>query len=247
MIHGQMLVRNEGSRFINGRSIFKEVLLQMYDICDTLTIIDDNSTDNTLDFILETLVPKNEYVDNLFLIKNDTRNWNGNEKEVRKQLFEATIKQAKNNDWILCLDSDELFVKEHVSYIKYLLHSLPTPIDSVGFKLFDMWSDTHFRFDNLWKAHFYPWPMVIRYKENFKYVWNDKGLHCGRFPQNSSQAMIPTFIPLKHYGWADEESRRQKYERYMRIDPNGEYGILAQYKSIMDENPNLIEFGVCPE
>ena len=46
-------------------------------------------------------------------------------------------------------------------------------------------------------------------------------------------------LRLKHYGWSRLEDRIEKYNRYMTLDPNGRYGILNQYNSILDHNPNL--------
>lgn len=53
---------------------------------------------------------------------------------------------------------------------------------------------------------------------------------------------MTTNLRLKHYGWSREEDRIEKYNRYMELDPNGEFGNLEQYKSILDENPNLIKW-----
>ena len=53
---------------------------------------------------------------------------------------------------------------------------------------------------------------------------------------------IATTLRPKHYGWSREEDRINKYNRYMNLDPNGEFGSLEQYKSILDENPNLIKW-----
>ena len=84
--------------------------------------------------------------------------------------------------------------------------------------------------------------MAVRYNGTMNYHWEDKPLHCGRFPKNASRAMLPTHLPIKHFGWALEEDRIQKYARYMRVDPEGQHGIMAQYKSILDKKPNLIKF-----
>jgi hypothetical protein len=47
---------------------------------------------------------------------------------------------------------------------------------------------------------------------------------------------------VKHYGWATKEDRAAKYERYMRFDPEGKYGSLQQYESIMDADPKLVKW-----
>lgn len=228
MIHGMMLVRNEASRKLG---IFNRVLRRMNSLCDRLVICDDNSDDNTFDVC-------SNFTYNTF--KMSERIWDKNEVEARKKLWDKTIVECKHGDWIVCFDADELL--DDVQGLRYMLNNLTDNIDGLGFRLFDMWNMTHYREDHLWNAHGRPWCFAVRYDKNKKYVWHDKTLHCGRFPANGSDRMLPTMIPVRHYGWALEEDRIKKYERYMRIDGKGENGILAQYESILDKNPRLIEF-----
>jgi hypothetical protein len=255
MIHGMMLVRNERSRMLQRKyGIFVTALRKLENICDRLVVIDDNSDDDkTVDFLRREFFEFDEqYIVNGKmggLYENKNRQWDKNEVNVRKQLWETTIAKANHGDWIICLDADEvLFENDESGFIQdchslqFMLNSLPPNIDGLGFRLFDMWSMTHYRDDQHWKAHNYPWPMAVRYDANKDYVWHEKALHCGRFPANASKSMLPTMIPIRHYGWALEEDRKKKYDRYMRIDGDGKHGILAQYESILDKNPNLVEF-----
>lgn len=234
MIHGMMLVRNEESRRLETEyRIFSDVLFYIRDCCDRMVVIDDLSTDNTFQLI-------EKYADEKYQAKWPT--WEKNEVSIRKELWEVTVSKAKHNDWIICLDADEL-VGVNTERFKNFIELLPLHIDGIGFRLFDMWDMDHYREDNHWKAHFYPWCFAVRYDENKEYKWHDKALHCGRFPANASERMLPTEIPVKHYGWALEEDRKKKYDRYMRIDGEGKHGILAQYNSILDESPRLIRYG----
>ena len=233
MIHGMMLVRNESSRTLQKEHrIFGRVLAEMSILCDRLVICDDNSNDGTFEVA-------RRYTDHMLRTKENT--WEKNEVEVRKTLWNKTISEAKHGDWIICLDADEL--TDDADAIAYMLEMLPPHIDGLGFRLFDMWDMHHYREDEHWKAHFYPWVFAVRYDANKEYVWHEKALHCGRFPANASARMLPTMIPVRHYGWALAEDRQKKYDRYMRIDGEGKHGILAQYKSILDEKPNLVKFG----
>jgi len=47
---------------------------------------------------------------------------------------------------------------------------------------------------------------------------------------------------VKHLGWASPADRLKKYQRYMELDPEGKFGIIEQYKSILDPHPNLIKW-----
>lgn len=236
MIHGMMIVRNEASRKLETEhTIFSSVLTSLLMICDRIVVCDDSSTDDTYRFVERLLRPGD------YIFSGNERLWDKDEVSLRKMLWDITIMTANHNDWIICLDADEIIQKP--SNLKYMLNMLPENIDGLGFRLYDMWNMKHYREDNLWKAHHFPWCMAIRYDENREYKWHDKKLHCGRFPANGSLRMLPTHIPIKHYGWALEEDRKIKYDRYMSIDGDGKHGILAQYKSILDAEPNLIEFG----
>jgi glycosyltransferase involved in cell wall biosynthesis len=224
-----MLVRNEEHRWLD------LVLQQMLQICDRVVVLDDDSTDNTAQICMD-------YGCEVYT--SQSSRWGVNEREARMDLFEKTITKVEHGEWILCLDADELFVNSHIPYIEYLFNSLSNDINGIAFRLYDMWSETHYREDQHWQAHRYYWPMAIRYHNQFPYHWLDKKLHCGRFPANASAKCLPTMIPIKHMGWSREEDRLKKYARYMECDPEGKEGILAQYLSIIDKSPNLVKFHV---
>lgn len=230
-VYGMALVRNEAGKWLD------KWLYQMHKLCDKIIVLDDCSTDNT---ILKMQTPKTKIYQNTECL------WETNEIIARKKLWNYTIQECKNEDWILCLDADELFDSNHLDYINWVfkhLYKYPIEnIDGIGFKLFDMWNDTHYRQDNWWTAHFRYWCMAVRYNKNKIYTWSNKKLHCGRFPLNSSAKMNPTNIPIIHMGWSTEKLRKEKYERYMKIDGKNKNGLIGQYQSIMDNNPNLIEF-----
>jgi glycosyltransferase involved in cell wall biosynthesis len=236
-IHGMILCRNEA----NIDRWFKDFLNQMNCLCDRLVFLDDNSTDNTIDIIERSRLKKE-----IEIYKNKECLWETNEVVARKDLWNKTIEKCNQSDWILCLDCDELISKEHFDYVKYCFRYLSTypiaNIDGLAFKLFDMWNKTHYRFDKWWTGHLRHWCFAVRYNKDKEYKWKETKLHCGRFPLNSSCKMYPSLIPVKHMGWSNKEIRKIKYERYMKIDGNKQDGLIGQYKSILDENPNLVEF-----
>jgi hypothetical protein len=84
--------------------------------------------------------------------------------------------------------------------------------------------------------------MAIRKMGDHLNIWNEQGLHCGRFPMNKLICPINSGINIKHMGWSTQKDREEKYKRYLRIDPDGKYGILEQYLSILDPKPELSLF-----
>ena len=115
-----------------------------------------------------------------------------------------------------------------------------TEVDGYMFRLYDFWDEEHYREDSLWNAHNVYRLFMIRYQENYNYLFRETPQHCGRMPYNCNNlAYELSNLRLKHYGWSRLQDREEKFERYMKLDPEGKFGILAQYYSILDKNPNL--------
>ncbi len=220
-----MIVKNEADRYL------KQVLEAAKEYITDAVIIDDASTDNTVQVCKEVLsgIP-------LTLISNNSSLFS-NEVFLRKQQWEETVKT--NPEWILVLDGDEIFEPRFRDEVHNLLSQ--KDVDAFYFRLYDMWDETHYRNDTEWQAHYTYRPFLIRYRPEITYEWLNRAQHCGRFPlniHNFSYQCSP--LRLKHYGWARKEDRIEKYKRYMELDPQGTCGSLSQYQSILDENPTLI-------
>jgi glycosyltransferase involved in cell wall biosynthesis len=243
-IIGGLLCKNEEHRWLI------QYLQQMETLCDDLVVLDDGSTDRTQDMCC--LYGAEIHTSHEPMFDKD-------ESELRKRLWNLCAKKAKEDDWIIILDADELINSPqnlrvalkslgfaHINLLGVTLKSLGfAHINLLGFKLFDMWSDTHYRSDSLWNAHKRAWVMCVRYKFD-KYTFNESKLHCGRWPneivkQSMEEMHIINDIYIKHMGWSTPEDRQKKYDRYMKLDGEGKFGSLEQYQSILDPNPNLIK------
>lgn len=221
-----MLVRNEKFRYLD------RVLTQLNTIADRVVIVDDASTDGTPEYISDTIqVPLSLYV--------NSEHQFGNEIIVRKQLWEKTI--SVESQWYLFLDADELFNENHLELIRPFLPNIKH--GCMGVRFFDMWSETHYRYDPLWHPNDFHSAFFVRHYPDFPYKWMERAHHTGRIPFNAvDMGIFNSEIQVKHMGWAKQEDRIVKYHRYMEYDPKGEYGSLAQYQSILDPHPNLIPY-----
>lgn len=220
-----MIMKNEANRYL------RKVLTSAKEYITDAVIIDDASTDNSVEICKEVLKDVS-----LKIIQNKESKFS-NEINLRKQQWEETIKT--NPDWILVLDADECFEESFKDEVKKLVKN--PDVDAYYFRLYDFWDENHYREDTFWSAHHFYRPFLFRLLPNITYKWNETPQHCGRMPTTIELfSKQYSSLRLKHYGWAREEDRIAKYNRYKNLDPNAIYGIKEQYDSILDKDPTLI-------
>lgn len=220
-----MIVRNEAERYLT------KVLESARTYISDAVIIDDGSTDGTVALCRELLdgIPHT-------IIENKESRFH-EEWKLRAQQWEETVKTKP--EWILFLDADEVFEKRFQTGVNALLGA--DDCDVYLFRLYDFWDETHYRDDELWRAHRIYRPFLLRYRSEAEYVFKRAEQHCGRMPENVFDFNYRlSAYRLKHLGWAKEADRAAKFKRYRALDPHGVFGSLAQYRSILDENPNVV-------
>lgn len=220
-----LIMKNEADHFL------KEMLTSAREYITDAVIIDDASTDNSV-AICEEVLKNIPYT----IVKNSESKFS-NEVNLRKQQWEETLKT--NPDWILVLDADEIFEDKFKTEIHNIIAD--RSVDAVYFRLYDFWDENHYRDDQYWSAHKFFRPFLIRNKPGAEYKWKETSQHCGRLPLNVFGYKYKTSqLRLKHYGWVRPDIRKEKYDRYMNLDPGARYGWKEQYESILDPEPNLV-------
>lgn len=224
-----MIVKDEENRYL------RQVLGRLQGHIDEAVIIDDGSSDNTVDICRSILkdIP-------LHIFENGDSMFS-NESVLRKKQWSETIKT--NPDWILNLDADELIEDSFWDAAQKQMDN--TEYDVYCFRLYDMWNATHYREDEYWNAHNTYRPFLMRYQPAFHYEWNESNQHCGRFPMNIfSFKKRELEARIQHFGWATKEDREAKLKRYQKLDPDAIYGIKEQYDSILDASVNLVKWSL---
>ena len=223
-----MIVHNEEGRYL------ERVLENVKTFADSVLIIDDASTDNTVAICEDAL-------------KDFPHKIIKNKKSMFKTEYKLRLKQWKNAlkmgcDWIYCIDADEIIEDSFKEKLPYLLNN--KDVDVYNFRLYDMWNENEYRDDEYWCAHTRYMTFLVRFQPNFPYKFKKTNQHCGRFPKNLNKLRNANVdVKVKHMGWARKEDREYKYKRYMQLDKDCKCGVKEQYMSILDENPNLKVFG----
>lgn len=222
-------IRNEADKFI------RRMLTHAMQYVSNIVILDDASTDNTVEVCEEVLkdFPHKIYLNDEPMVQNLK------ESECKEKLWNLAIKEQP--DWILLLDGDELFEDWGIQILPVIVNDIN--YDTYYFKIYHMWEDEeHYRVDGLWKPVDFR-IYLLRYQPNYEYEWYHMGLHSYRHPVNVYD--MPgcfCYVRLRHYGHFTKEIRRAKYEKYKLLDPKSEFVPKEHYDSILEDNPVLEKF-----
>lgn len=219
----QMVARNESNRYL------EEVLEHLQSIADVIVFTDDCSTDDTVEIA-------KSFNCKVFEAGWDTPLFESDESALRFAAWKNLEQIAKPGDWVLGIDADEkLYGTERLPELL-----TQTEYDILGIVHFQMWSRTHFRVDGAWYPHMST--RFFRYQEGGTY--KSKQLAGGSEPTyvedlcRSGKMLQNTGLKIMHLGYARDEDKQAKYDRYMVLD-GGRFHSLPHLQSIIDTNPTL--------
>ena len=212
-VYGLVVAKNEEHRYL------KEFIEHHQDIFDGLFLFNDHSTDNTVQICSDYGVLVRDAGSETFM------DHEGEFRFAAWQAFEEAMK-PNEQDWVFAIDADEFLVSQEGDPRK-ALHStieLAEYLDYivVKMKVDEIWdiidSKCFYRNDGLWNK--------IKASRLFKYQpngrWNMKAMGCGSAPTYAKLDPFRTNnINLMHFGYAREEDRKIKYDRYANLKNHG--------------------------
>ena len=218
-----VIVKNEADRYL------KRVIENNLQICNKIIILDDNSSDNTIDIC-------RSYGDKISVFKA-INSWD-NEWLLRDELLQYMLKERSDYVWIC--DADEIYCESFIEESKIIM-SKNIPI--VSFYFYDMWnSENKYRSDKYFGVG--TGVRMCRSDLLKDYKWNKNKRHCGSLPF-SILGNTPTYIAttkVKHLGYLKEEDRIRKYKEKTEDDKNNEFYSKEVYQEILNNSPPLYNF-----
>lgn len=225
MLIAQMIGRNEESRYL------EEVLSKLSSQVDQIIFTDDCSTDSTPEIA-------SKYAE---VFSTSTQLFNTHEGKLRAFAWSNLSRFAKQGDWIIAIDCDEMLYHIDNVSVRDVLNGSPN--DVVNVRFYHMWNETHYRVDKLWAPN--NSSRIFRYLDNG--VFLNRELACGSEPTYVSDWIRKrnywkdSGLVMQHLGYISDEDKQAKYERYSNID-GGKFHDLTHINSIIDNDPILISW-----
>jgi glycosyltransferase involved in cell wall biosynthesis len=231
-IIGTYRVKNE-ERFI------EKSLKSIMDICSEIVILDDNSTDKTM-----------EICSSFDKVADIQKQYDLPLDEVRDRNTLLQMALKRNPDFVLSIDGDEIFMSNAAEILFEELDILYPTNDVFEFQFLTCWDGTEqIRYDGIFGNYWQKRLFRIKNQPSnlkFKNTTNPGNLHCGSVPKNvhGFENPIRSDVKIFHMASIDETLRKQKYDYYTKLDVDS---ILTDgYKHMISGNgkfsgPNGIE------
>lgn len=206
---GAVLARNEAGpdRYL------ERVLDNLALFTDGVVVLDDNSTDATID-----ICKAHSIVLEVHSTANRDGWWGGDSKQseapARALLWNIACKHAGSDGWILIADADHELVGITPAEVRMLLRA--TWADAWALPLWDCWnSDATMRVDGFWQAHHHPRAWLFRALSG---PFNARNVHTGHAPLRAwNVGLMPAGAAIQHLGYVKRTHRKEKMRRYLGL------------------------------
>ncbi len=235
---GVYWIKNE-SRFI------EKSLKSVMDICSEIIVMDNNSTDNTVE-ICSGFDKVTEIIRRKDLPLDEVRDKNILYEHARKS----------DPDFILAVDGDEIFMPYASEILFEELSTIHPDSDVFEFQFLTLWDNVNtIRTDGIFG--YYWQKRLLRMKNqpfSLLFAENDNpgNIHCGSIPPSSLGFNNPAKSSVKifHLASLDDEVRKRKYGFYTKTDPDNV--LTGAYKHMISgegkfSGPNGIELEQLPK
>lgn len=216
-----VICRNELGRYL------APFVAHLLEFCDEIRVLDDGSTDGSFEWLA---IPGNERV---FGSRLATDSFFDHEGAARQRLLEWTLEGEPTH--ILAIDADE-FVSDGAALRAACEADQGPGAWAVGIE--EVWKADP---EHLWIRQDGGWglqsrsPLLYRVPAQRGSEWRimDRALACGREPLAVRKIRArPVDATVLHFGWAREEERAARYQRYVEHD-GGKFHARAHLDSIM--------------
>ena len=231
-------------RIKNEEKWIKKSIESVLDVCSEVVILDDGSTDNTLE-----ICQKIDRVD-------VTHQTNLPTDEVRDytKLLKMTMK--KKPEYILAFDGDEILAPNSKEILSEELNILYPENIVFSMQLFHIWDvPNKFRHDGIlhtmWRPRLFKTKNITT-ESKYKNSIYPGNLHANHIPDNMEglDRPIASNAKILEYGFYSEELRQKKFQYYNSQDPynvNEENQLYIISGKGYRSGPNGMEFKKLPE
>ena len=209
-------------RIKNGLPFITDCLVKLSELSDEIVILDNGSTDGTLEIYKS--FPK---------IKIIIEASGYDEGRDQKMLLEAAKKRGV--DWILFIDSDEIF--ENNLNRKVIEKYMASHYNQIYFRTSHFWGgEEYFRADKFFfHSILLPWRSMWRNREKDDSYFLMKKSHNGNIKNVKGPFYVSPYR-IKHFGYCTEEQLLRKIDLYDKLDGKD----FAEMKGLFDPHLNPI-------
>lgn len=223
-----------GIRVKDGERYAEECLKDLSEYVDEIVVLDDGSTDRTVD-----ICKSFRKVTNIVRWEKDFFH-----EGIDRNVVLALIKNT-NPDWILLPDIDEVFEARFKEELSGMMED--PEVSLYAFLFCHFWrSRSHYRVDGKWgrETREFPIPRLVRNEAGLQYPVH-RPLGTAQISGVRGKKVVSS-IRVKHYGHLYEDISREKLRLYSALDPGNDYSFMVDETGLELEEwkeTNLVKLG----